>query len=127
MGRYYNGDIEGKFWFGVQSSNDADFFGVNGYQPERLEYYFDTSNLQDIKEGITKCKKQLGSYEKKIDSFFKKGGAGHEGYNDEIITKAGLNAKEFNSKLEWYARLHLGKKILKAVKENGSCEFEAEL
>lgn len=25
MGRYYNGDIEGKFWFGVQSSNDADF------------------------------------------------------------------------------------------------------
>lgn len=28
MGRYYNGDIEGKFWFGVQSSTDADFFGV---------------------------------------------------------------------------------------------------
>jgi len=28
MGRYYNGDIEGKFWFAVQSSDDADFFGV---------------------------------------------------------------------------------------------------
>jgi hypothetical protein len=28
MGRYYHGDIEGKFWFGVQSSYDADFFGV---------------------------------------------------------------------------------------------------
>ena len=25
MGRYYQGDIEGKFWFAVQSSNDADF------------------------------------------------------------------------------------------------------
>ena len=24
MGRYYNGDIEGKFWFGVQSSNDIE-------------------------------------------------------------------------------------------------------
>ena len=30
MGRFYNGDIEGKFWFGVQESNDADHFGVEG-------------------------------------------------------------------------------------------------
>jgi len=22
MGRYYNGDISGKFWFGIQDSND---------------------------------------------------------------------------------------------------------
>jgi hypothetical protein len=28
MGRFYTGDIEGKFLFGVQSSNDAEFFGV---------------------------------------------------------------------------------------------------
>ena len=27
MGRYYQGDIEGKFWFGIQSSTDANFFG----------------------------------------------------------------------------------------------------
>lgn len=27
MGRYYNGHISGKFWFGIQRSNDADFFG----------------------------------------------------------------------------------------------------
>ena len=30
MGRYYTGDIEGKFWFGIQSSNSADRFGVIG-------------------------------------------------------------------------------------------------
>ena len=30
MGRYYSGDIEGKFWFGIQESNDADNFGVEG-------------------------------------------------------------------------------------------------
>jgi hypothetical protein len=29
MGRYYSGDIEGKFWFGTQSSDDATHFGVN--------------------------------------------------------------------------------------------------
>lgn len=28
MGRFYSGDIQGKFWFGVQDSDDADFFGV---------------------------------------------------------------------------------------------------
>ena len=30
MGRCYCGDIEGKFWFGVQDSNDVEKFGNNG-------------------------------------------------------------------------------------------------
>lgn len=30
MGRFYTGDISGKFWFGVQASDDADHFGVEG-------------------------------------------------------------------------------------------------
>ena len=34
MGRYYHGDIEGKFWFAVQSSNDADFLDAR----ERLVF-----------------------------------------------------------------------------------------
>jgi len=29
MGRYYTGDIGGKFWFGTQSSDDATHFGVD--------------------------------------------------------------------------------------------------
>ena len=37
MGRFYTGDIEGKFWFGTQSSDDATHFGVN---PEiQYDYY----------------------------------------------------------------------------------------
>ena len=34
MGRYYSGDIEGKFWFALQSSDAADRFGVVGTQPK---------------------------------------------------------------------------------------------
>ena len=49
MGRYYNGDIEGKFMFAVQSSNDADFFGVQG-QEAYLHYYFDKDNSSKIQE-----------------------------------------------------------------------------
>jgi len=122
MGRYYDGDIEGKFWFGVQSSNDADFFGVTGEQPSELYYYFDTDNKKEIEDGIKKCKEQLGDYLMFINDFFKK----HNGYNDNTISDAGLNVKEFNSKLVWYARLLLGEKILKQVNETGSCEFTAE-
>ena len=29
MGRYYYGSIRGRFWFGIQSSNDPEFFGCN--------------------------------------------------------------------------------------------------
>ena len=38
MGRYYDGDIEGKFWFGVQSSDDAEFFGAKEREPMFVEY-----------------------------------------------------------------------------------------
>ena len=41
MGRYYNGDIEGKFWFGVQDSDDASFFGGEKVEPNYIEYYFE--------------------------------------------------------------------------------------
>ena len=47
MGRYYHGDIEGKFWFGVQSSTDAEFFGVEG-NANFLHYYFDEDNKKDV-------------------------------------------------------------------------------
>jgi hypothetical protein len=30
MGRYYTGDITGKFWFAIQNSDDADHFGCKG-------------------------------------------------------------------------------------------------
>ena len=59
MGRYYSGDIEGKFWFAVQSSSDADFFGCEG-QSTYLNYYFDEDNLPDIEEGIARCEDALG-------------------------------------------------------------------
>ena len=37
MGRYYSGDIDGKFWFAVQPSDDANYFGVEGERPNYLE------------------------------------------------------------------------------------------
>lgn len=123
MGRYYTGDIEGKFVFGVQSSDDADFFGSAGYQPNYLNYYYESDEMPLVKEGIKKCKKELGDWKKVMDDFFKS----VNGWNDQVIIEHGLDLETFKQKLEWYARLELGEKILKCLKEKGECSFQAEL
>lgn len=118
MGRYYNGDIEGKFWFAVQSSDDADFFGSEGVEPNYLEYYFEKEHIDDIQAGIAKCLEKLGDDKEKLDKFFEK----NNGYTKDMLDEIGVDFKL----LEWYARLGLGEKILKCVKETGQCYFTAE-
>lgn len=129
MGRYYSGDIEGKFWFAVQSSNDADFFGVEG-QPNYLNYYFDEDNLADVEKGIQQCLKKLGDDKERFDSFFND----NESYNDKTISEYMkekydliMGERYIHLQLQWYARLQLGQKIYDCIKENGECNFEAEL
>jgi len=124
MGRYYSGDIEGKFWFGVQSSDDASFFGGEEIEPNTISYYFDKDDLPEIEEGIAECKKELGENKEKLDKFFGK----VESYTDEkVAEELGIKKDEVGTVMEWYARLELGKKILRCVKKNGECSFEAEL
>ena len=124
MGRHYNGDIEGKFWFGVQSSCDAEFFGVDGYEPSFINYYFDTDNLPNVKSGVNKCKEALGEYKEKLDEFFKD----KDGYNEDmIIEELEISRGKVAELLEWYARLELGLKIQTCLEETGECSFEAEL
>jgi hypothetical protein len=124
MGRYYSGDIEGKFWFAVQSSDDASFFGGEECEPNYIEYYFDEEHLVDIEKGLVTCKEKLGVYNDKITEFFKI----NYSYIDEKLAKyLGVTEKKAKELLTWYARLKLGEKIYNCVKENGSCKFEAEL
>jgi len=129
MGRYYHGDIEGKFWFGVQSSSDADFFGVEG-SARFLNYYFDEEDKKKVHDGMVECNNTLGKYKKLLDDFFKD----REGYNNEQLRKyLDENISQTHTEdgvryyLEWYARLELGKQIHDCIEENGSCDFEAEL
>ena len=126
MGRYYNGDIEGKFWFGVQSSDDGDFFGSKGQEPNTfLNYHFTKDeHLKDIKKGIKECEKELGTWKEKLDKFF----TDNNGYNDKMIEdQLGLKKEKSKELLEWYARLELGNQILECVMKQGDCSFEAEL
>ena len=129
MGRYYNGDIEGKFWFAVQPSNAADRFGVCGEPPNYLEYYFDKENLSDVEEELKNIETNLGDFKQKLDDYFTE----RSGYNDKALSEVlGFpNTREGDSKLKYilglYADYELGVKIRDCIKENGSCCFEAEL
>jgi hypothetical protein len=133
MSRYYTGDIEGKFWFGVQPSDDADFFGGQQAEPNYIVYNFTADDLSAIEAGIEECIKALGENKAKLDAFFGEGGKGYGGYNDETVAEElGLPPSNeawnvhVSDVLGWYARLELGEQIRASVKETGYCNFEAE-
>lgn len=124
MGRYYDGDIEGKFWFGVQDSDDADFFGVEGFKPNYLDYDFYKEDLPKVQEGIKECIDNLGKFKKKLDDFFKETNIYN---NKDLSKKLKVSERRLKEILEWYARLELGIKIRDSIIENDECHFEAEL
>ena len=125
MWRYYNGDIEGKFWFAIQSSTDATFFGAEPYEPNYVNYYFEKEeHLKMVKNGIKECKDVLGKNLKTLDKFFNE----NNGYNDDmIVEQTDIKREKIKRMLKWYARLKLGIEIRDCLIEQGECQFEAEL
>jgi hypothetical protein len=118
MGRYYNGEgIDGKFWFGVQSSSAPERFGC--IVPNVITYYIDSDNKDSIVEELSIIKKKLGDNLQKFDDFFGKDG---RSYNDKMLLEAGLDP----ALLEDYADYGLGIKIFECVESLGFCEFTAE-
>lgn len=120
MGRYYYGDIEGKFWFAVQPSDAADRFGGM----YALRYSFGPKCLEAIEEEIKKILDTLGVHKERMDEYFNRG----IGYEDsELAEYLGVSAEEVSKLLREYADLGLGIKIRDCIKEYGSCEFDAEV
>lgn len=121
MGRYYSGDIEGKFWLGIQSSTDGEFFGAVEDDSHR-DYFAD--DIETAEKGVETCIKTLGAYKEKIDEFFED----KQTYTkQELAEYLCVDLKKVYSLLEWYARLRLGIQIRDCIKEQGSCYFNAEM
>tara|TARA_R110000824_G_scaffold126785_2_gene286413 strand:+ start:376 stop:750 length:375 start_codon:yes stop_codon:yes gene_type:complete len=124
MGRYYSGDIEGKFWFGVQSSNDGEFFGMEQGEQQSVSYYIDESDIDLVEQGIKKCKKSLHGYLTKMDKFYN---GKNENSEKSLAKILNVDNEDVHLLLVWYARLELGKKIYECVLEQDSCYIDAEL
>jgi hypothetical protein len=119
MGRYYSGDIEGKFWVGLQPSDAASRFGGQVNVPSVIEYsFYEEDDLESIEAEIKAIEDKLGDKINIIANFFET----NNGYNDEMI-------KPFftEGELSDYADLLLGRQIRDHVKEFGECHFDAEL
>lgn len=119
MGRYYEGSINGKFWFGLQASNSADRFGVTGSQPEILEYHFGKEDLDEVTQEIERIEATLGDNKKVIEDFFND----KNGYDPRDLEEAGINRET----LREYADLLLGIQIRDCITGQGYCTFDAEL
>ena len=123
MGRYINGDINLKLWFGIQNSDAADRFGVTGIQPQELYYYFSEEDLPSILEELKSIEEFLGNNLVKMHKFFEENTA----YTDENLAKyLDVDLGVTQRLLSEYADYGLGLKILKAVQTTGQCEFTAE-
>ena len=124
MGRWYSGDIEGKFWATVQNSDAADRFGVTGHQPEELYYHFDIESLPGIYQELSNIATSLGSNLILLHKFFKE----NTGYTDEKVAEyLGVELDVAKNLLKDYADFELGIEIAEAVRKTGQCEFTAEL
>ena len=124
MGRDISGDIDHRLWFAVQPSDAADRFGVTGYQPETLEYWFREEDLESVEDEINSIINSLGKYKDLLDKFFDEKYV----YNDEQLSKyLQVDEKETKKLLREYADLKLGIKIRDCIKENGECSFSAEI
>lgn len=124
MGRYYNGDIDGKFWFAVQSSDAADRFGVIGDTPNYLVYHFSKEDLESVQKELQNIRENLGNYLTIMDLFF----ADRNGYTDEQLAEAlEVDNDVVKHYLREYADYQLGVKIEAKLIEAGECWFEAEL
>jgi hypothetical protein len=132
MGRYYDGDIEGKFWFGCQSSQDGEFFGAQAYDRDFIEYHVPHEKIKEVIEGIWKCKKALGddiylATDKAINNSFS--GDSYYGTMEANAVWSNMTEAEKSYTSTWLARLDLGSKILGFMLENPGevCNFTAEL
>lgn len=119
MGRYYSGDIEGKFWFGLQASNAPSRFGGVEQEPAYITYYFEEENLEEIEEEIKAIEEKLGAKKDVIDKFFET----NKGYNDAMLKEINITSSELSD----YADLGLGIQIRDCVKEQGYCSIDCEI
>jgi len=120
MGRYYNGDIEGKFWFGVQSSDAASRFSASAEcEASFIEYYFNEDHLQEVKDELQRIEEILGENLQKIKQYFSE----REWYDDSEMHEAGIT----DNMLSEYADYKLGKKIEECIEREGQCQFYAEI
>lgn len=118
MGRYYDGDISGKFMFAVQGSDAAERFGAYEEDQGYINYVVQEDHLAEVEKEIKNIEALPGV--SRVEKFLK----GKESYRTSELEEHGITQEDMK---DW-ADLQLGKQIRDFIKETGdSCRFQAEL
>ena len=135
MRRYYWGDIEGKFWFGVQSSTSAERFGKplmeedidddeDGSTYTDTWFEFFTEDLPEVVAELNNIVTTMGPVYPRLHQFIRQ----YDNWTDQNILDSELiTPEEFQTHIANYADLVLGRKIHKSIKNLGQCIFSVEL
>jgi len=119
MGRYYNGDVDGKFMFAVQSSDAHERFGARSEHSDYIPYVVCRESYAEICAELDSIK-QKGHVDK-VNKMFKN----EEGWNDEIQERYNVTDKDLSE----YADYQIGLQLKEFFDDNpdlDECRFEAE-
>ena len=126
MGRYYDGDVEGKWWFGVQSSDTPIKFGGH-------ETFIDYTICNDdtFKGQVKQLKQDLGDKLEWLQQFFDE----NNGYNDAMLTEFMMkknpryNGSELRRDLENFADYEFAMQVKEYFDDTGEeyCNVNSEL
>lgn len=121
MGRFYDGDIQGKFSFGAQSSDDGEYYHAEPLEPTVIDYRIAN---EDIPRALAKLTKLISKYNKETKSGI------HFGTTTDQFWKS-VDKDWFQDQKNALlaGRIHMGLEIVHYHQENPESDiyFEAEL
>ena len=120
MGRYYDGDVEGKFMFSVQSSDAHERFGAVEEGSGYINYAVYRDSYAEICAELDSIKHK--GHMDKVKKMFKE----KNGFNDEIKKQYGVT----NDDLSEYADYEIGMQLKEFFDNNPNvdeCRFDAEM
>jgi len=112
MGRYYSGDVEGKFWFGVQPTADLLEFGYDR-SDRHLNVVVPYDNLREIAGRLKTLKKAFKKHGRTFEAFIKVLNSGGRASQK----KRKINPTRWQMMCRDASLIELGEKILTALRE----------
>ena len=120
MGRYYNGDVEGKFMFAVQDSNAHERFGAVEEESAYINYVVYRDSYAEICAELDSIKHK--GHIEIVENMFDN----ERGYNDKIKKQYGVSEEDLSEYADYEIGVQL-KEFFDKNKDCDECRFEAEL
>ena len=120
MGRFCTGDLEYKFWVGVQPSEDLFEYGIEkklGLEPNFIEAHILFSRLTRIKVKVNQLKKRFRERFRISYRDFREGNHQMAAMGDKAFQFRRMQTTKWNSMAKLASLIDLGEHILSALED----------